>query len=739
MNLTRLEEWPVFNEGTRLQRSGKISHIVLTSNLIPESIILEMYNFDEHDQRQLGPVLGNLFQQPFDRVVGNSHKADYSLLQDQYPELKLPNEPRVKFVDVGQKAVARGLTTRGKGKTTLAAVCRLVKKDLKKPRSIRVGETWNCKDGRCAIDALEYLHLDGEAPMVADEELDKYPDITGRIPRYEPVNINESVDIMPDSKRALQAIAQGTIVQLGGICKEIGYVKLRGDQVLIEVTKVFNAEGVIHYPHSAQKKNHCACGRSSHQKIESECDFYMFQQYGRPSFHVIELKSRLRRVVEGYTYPSCVYESGAVDEDTIINLSFGDRRHQTTMHNFDENVVIVNGELAPETEESDDVEDIDDASQDDESTGELAWEQIQDLDDAADRFFYEGDEGESDDDDQDEPTEEQMLTVLAQEYLNNLVEKLIREADDSIEDLLSTFDNNMTLEDIEKLEIKHQVLGNIFHLMDRAKVPTHHSFKAIFFRALRSAMFIMHSEDVEKVKTVLETKRGESWEKKLAFDFDYIATRVRRFAPPPKVLHNRLNAVYKFFRDKDDAKSGKKLFGKKACDKLESVLKLVSEGYASDPSGVCLYVPKTDKAGNVMKDKDGLPLFRSLRGTSNLESFHQYITTSFGHTKAGPMYSDCILIVLRHFFNWRMSIRNQPNFPKLRHYDGLLIDRTNELYEELFGNLKYDHWIPFNEALPTDSPFGIVALDNEVTPIFEMTEDEKKTLNLNPNLSYLSR
>ena len=136
------------------------------------------------------------------------------------------------------------------------------------------------------MDAFEYLHLDGKAPIVADEELNKYPDITGRIPWYEPVKINESVDIMPNSKHALQAIAQGMIVQLGEICKEIGYVKLRGDQVLIEVTKVFNAEGVIHYPHSTQKKNHCACGRSLHQKIKSKDDFYMFQQYGRGAiFH----------------------------------------------------------------------------------------------------------------------------------------------------------------------------------------------------------------------------------------------------------------------------------------------------------------------------------------------------------------------------------------------------------------------------------------------------------------------
>ena len=63
--------------------------------------------------------------------------------------------------------------------------------------------------------------------------------------------------------------------------------------------------------------------------------------------------------------------------------------------------------------------------------------------------------------------------------------------------------NEMTIEDINRLDIDHPVLGDIFHLMDRVKVPTHHSFKVVFFRALRGAMFIMHNEDVEKVKQVL--------------------------------------------------------------------------------------------------------------------------------------------------------------------------------------------------------------------------------------------
>lgn len=81
---------------------------------------------------------------------------------------------------------------------------------------------------------------------------------------------------------------------------------------------------------------------------------------------------------------------------------------------------------------------------------------------------------------------------------------------------------------------------------------------------------------------------------------------------------------------------------------------------------------KTDRFGRIMIDRDGLPLYRSIRGTSNLESIHQYLTTSFGHTMAGPWYSDSLLAILRHFLNWRMSRKNRPNFPNLMHYDGQL-------------------------------------------------------------------
>ena len=81
------------------------------------------------------------------------------------------------------------------------------------------------------------------------------------------------------------------------------------------------------------------------------------------------------------------------------------------------------------------------------------------------------------------------------------------------------------------------------------------------------------------------------------------------------------------------------------------MLAMVKKGYASDPPSLSMYIPKTNSYGESMVDKDGLVLYRSIKGTSNLESLYQYLTTSFGCTMAGPWYSDILLAVVRHFYN----------------------------------------------------------------------------------------
>ena len=165
------------------------------------------------------------------------------------------------------------------------------------------------------------------------------------------------------------------------------------------------------------------------------------------------------------------------------------------------------------------------------------------------------------------------------------------------------------------------------------------------------------------------------------------------------------------------------------------MLDTVKKGYASDPPHMRMYVQKTNKYGQPAVDRDGLILYRSLRGTSNLESLHQYLTTTFGHSIAGPKYSDVLLTVVRHHYNWRMSRKNRPEFPQIMHYEGGLIDRINIMYEALFGYTKYRNWETFNESLPISSSFGIVPVDNNYSSLLQ--ENEQDSIILSKSLNYL--
>ncbi len=204
---------------------------------------------------------------------------------------------------------------------------------------------------------------------------------------------------------------------------------------------------------------------------------------------------------------------------------------------------------------------------------------------------------------------------------------------------------------------------------------------------MRAAIFLFNPEDVAAVKAALGIVTEKQWHRLLSYRFKYIAQRVRRRIPD--MLYSRLKAVFDYFADKEDAKTKKPLFNALARQKANSVLVMVKSGFLSDPSGYSFYVRRYNKDGTTMSDKKGLQLYRSIRGTSNLESLYQTLVTCFGHSYSGAWYSDCLLTLVRHQHNWKASLRNDRNFPKLHHYDGTLIDRVNELYEFCFGRPKY--------------------------------------------------
>jgi hypothetical protein len=166
----------------------------------------------------------------------------------------------------------------------------------------------------------------------------------------------------------------------------------------------------------------------------------------------------------------------------------------------------------------------------------------------------------------------------------------------------------------------------------------------------------------------------------------------------------------------------------------KNVLQAIHRGEYSDPPGAELYLQKTDRDGKPMFDKDDLPLYRCIRGTNKTEGLHQKLVMFFGHTRAGPRYSDSLLALVRHVYSWRASEKNRPDFPQVKHYDGQSLDTMNELYEKIYGYPKYPCWLHVNDVKLKDSPYGIVPLctrqqelceqnpGQEVIPIEGMTK-----------------
>ncbi len=85
------------------------------------------------------------------------------------------------------------------------------------------------------------------------------------------------------------------------------------------------------------------------------------------------------------------------------------------------------------------------------------------------------------------------------------------------------------------------------------------------------------------------------------------------------MLHERLKAVFNFFKDKKDAK-GNSLFNNAANQKSRPILVMIKSDLLPDPPGYSLYIRRFNKDGTPIVDKLGLQLYRSIRGTSALES-----------------------------------------------------------------------------------------------------------------------
>ena len=73
------------------------------------------------------------------------------------------------------------------------------------------------------------------------------------------------------------------------------------------------------------------------------------------------------------------------------------------------------------------------------------------------------------------------------------------------------------------------------------------------------------------------------------------------------------------------------------------------------------------------------------------------------------------------------------------HYDGMLVDRINNMYELIYGYTKHRAWLSFKENLPLQSAFGIVTINNELTSNIRYTPYDFEGMPKNKILKYLAQ
>lgn len=273
-------------------------------------------------------------------------------------------------------------------------------------------------------------------------------------------------------------------------------------------------------------------------------------------------------------------------------------------------------------------------------------------------------------------------------------------------------------------------LGDVFHMQDRPKPPTHHRFKKAYFVCLRDAFLMFDPEILAEVKEALRRKHKlteEDIEAKLLFNFDYFRRRVPRVCPPAHILHARVQAVFQFFGRLQDPEHGP-LFNERAWSKAAGVLQDIAAGLVSDPPGANFYQYILNPAGEIMRDKDGIALLRSTRGTNIPEAIHRLMVHRFGGYNMGLELSDKVFAEFRHRHNVRASERYRLGFPCIGHFDTWLTDKLECLYQRNHGRQRHEGWSCAMDYAPTPETFGIVRLSIDPVAVPDIPQAVLKKL-----------
>ena len=163
--------------------------------------------------------------------------------------------------------------------------------------------------------------------------------------------------------------------------------------------------------------------------------------------------------------------------------------------------------------------------------------------------------------------------------------------------------------------------------------------------------------------------------------------RMRRQIPEPDVLLERFDQVVEVYEAVKDSVTGEALLqSAKVQALIKNIRAHIKRGCLSDIPGVAYYI-------RIGKDKDGLPIYRCMRGTSALEGFHRKMVKLLTGYTNDPLLALQLLSELCNRNNIRTSVKL-----------GQLSSRYNDFYDhEIYEEdmLRCPFVNPYDDLCPT--------------------------------------
>lgn len=209
-----------------------------------------------------------------------------------------------------------------------------------------------------------------------------------------------------------------------------------------------------------------------------------------------------------------------------------------------------------------------------------------------------------------------------------------------------------------------RVLKDPFHVFHMFYISASHGLRVAFARALRDAIFILDPEDAARISRWAQS-HGLTLDDIKTYRARWLWLHCKRIIPPPEQLYAAVAKVFRLYGPLKDASTGMPLFNTEAWKTAKRILKLIHDGYLSDPPGVALYQVMGTGSTN------DLPVYRCLRGTNATEGgVHTHLRNhlpssgmSIEHAQAYLMdYSLC------HNLNVRGDMSHLSNKQQTHHH-----------------------------------------------------------------------